>query len=390
MTLLQSKLDEILGAAARTGDVPGVVAIATDRERNIYEGAFGVRTLGSDAPMTLDTVGWIASCTKALTGTACMQLVEQGRIDLESPVHQWLPRLAECKVLDGFDAAGQPQMRAPRRPITLRHLLTHTAGFGYEFWDAETGRYQAATGTPGIITCAEAALMQPLRFDPGERWMYGISIDWAGKLVESVSGMKLGAYLAEYVFGPLGMRDTAFRLRPDMQARLAKIHHRDDQGKLTAGDLVIEQNPENEMGGGGLYGTMPDYIRFVRMILNDGRGEFGRVLKPETVQLMSRNAMGDLRVTMLPTQAPPLSNDAEFFPGVPKSWGLTFQINEAPAPTGRPAGQLMWAGLANAYFWIDRQTGVGGAYMTQILPFADVKALPLYYEFESAVYRSLA
>ncbi|MEP7057305.1 MAG: serine hydrolase domain-containing protein [Caldimonas sp.] len=386
---LKSNLDDILGRAARAGDVPGVVALVTDRERTLYEGAFGKRALGSDAAMTVDTVGWIASCTKAITGAACMQLVEQGRIDLDSPAQKWVPRLAECKVLEGFDDAGQPRLRAPKRPITLRHLLTHTAGFGYEFWSAETGRYQAATGTPGIITCAEAALMQPLLFDPGERWMYGISIDWAGKIVEAVSGRKIGAYMAENLFGPLGMRDTAFRIRPDMQARLAKIHHRDDQGALTAGDLTIEQSPENEMAGGGLYGTMPDYIRFVRMILNDGQGEFGRVLKADTVQLMSRNAMGDIRVAMLPTQAPPLTNDAEFFPGVPKSWGLSFQINEAPAPTGRPAGQLMWAGLANSYFWIDRRTGIGGAYMTQILPFADVKALPLYYEFESAVYHSL-
>lgn len=386
---LQTHLDDLLSRAAASGAVPGVVAVVTDRERTLYEGAFGQRALGADAAMTTDTVGWIASMTKAITGAACMQLVEQGRIDLDSPARQWVPRLAEAKVLEGFDEAGQPRMRAPRRDITLRHLLTHTAGFGYEFWDADTGRYQAATGTPGIISCSEAALMQPLLFEPGERWMYGINIDWAGKIVEAVSGQKLGVYLAEHLFGPLGMRDTAFRIRPDMMARLAKIHHRDDQGQLVAGDLMIEQNPENEMGGGGLYGTMPDYIRFVRMILADGLGEGGRVLKPETVQRMCRNAMGDLRVTMLPTQAPPLTNDAEFFPGVPKSWGLSFQVNEAPAPTGRPAGQLMWAGLANSYYWIDRQTGLGGCYMTQILPFADVKSLPLYYEFESAVYHSL-
>lgn len=386
---LQTHLDDLLSRAAASGAVPGVVAVVTDRERTLYEGAFGQRALGADAAMTTDTVGWIASMTKAITGAACMQLVEQGRIDLDSPARQWVPRLAEAKVLEGFDEAGQPRMRAPRRDITLRHLLTHTAGFGYEFWDADTGRYQAATGTPGIISCSEAALMQPLLFEPGERWMYGINIDWAGKIVEAVSGQKLGVYLAEHLFGPLGMHDTAFRIRPDMRARLAKIHHRDDQGQLVAGDLMIEQNPENEMGGGGLYGTMPDYIRFVRMILADGLGEGGRVLKPETVQRMCRNAMGDLRVTMLPTQAPPLTNDAEFFPGVPKSWGLSFQVNEAPAPTGRPAGQLMWAGLANSYYWIDRQTGLGGCYMTQILPFADVKSLPLYYEFESAVYHSL-
>ena len=394
---LKSRLDEILDGAAASGAVPGVVGVVTDRKHTLYEGAFGQRTLGAEGAMTPDTVGWIASMTKAITGAACMQLVEQGRIDLDSPARQWVPRLGQAQVLEGFDDAGQPRMRAPRRDITLRHLLTHTAGFGYEFWNADTGRYQAATGTPGIISCTEAALGQPLTFDPGERWRYGINIDWAGKIVEAVSGHKLGVYLAENLLGPLGMADTAFRIRPDMQARLAKIHHRGDDGTLVAGDLVIEQNPENEMGGGGLYGTMPDYIRFVRMILNDGLadgsgggGTGARVLKAETVQQMCRNAMGDLRVEMLPTQAPPLTNDAEFFPGIEKTWGLSFQINEAAAPTGRPAGGLMWAGLANSYFWIDRQTGLGGSYMTQILPFADKLSLPLFYDFETAVYQSLA
>ncbi|EHR69613.1 penicillin-binding protein, beta-lactamase class C [Burkholderiales bacterium JOSHI_001] len=386
---LQSSLDGVLARAAASGNVPGVVGVVTDRQRHLYEGAFGQRVLGQGAAMTLDTVGWIASCTKAITGAACMQLVERGKLDLDSPAQQWAPRLAECQVLEGFDSRGQPKTRPPKRPITLRHLLTHTAGFGYEFWNAETARYQAATGTPGIISCTHAALMQPLLFDPGERWMYGVSIDWVGQLVQAASGQTLGAYLADHLFGPLGMRDTAFKLRPDMQARLAKIHQRDDSGALIPGDLVIEQSPEVEMAGGGLYGTVPDYLRFIRMMLNDGQGEFGRVLKPETVDRMCRNAMGDLRVTMLPTQAPPLTNDAEFFPGVPKSWGLSFQINEEPTSTGRPAGGLMWAGLSNCYYWFDRSHGIGGMTMTQVLPFADHLALPMFYEFESATYHSL-
>jgi methyl acetate hydrolase len=293
-------------------------------------------------------------------------------------------------VLEGFDPAGKPLLRAPKQPITLRHLLTHTAGYGYEFWSADIGRYLEATGTPGIISCTEAALSSPLLFDPGERWMYGISIDWAGRMIERVSGLKLGEYLQRNLFEPLGMNDTAFRITPSMRSRLAKIHQRNDDDSLTAGELEIEQSPENEMGGGGLYGTAGDYLRFVRMILNDGRGDDGRrVLKAETVQQMSRNAMGATRVTMLKSAAPPLTNDAEFFPGLEKSWGLTFQINEQKAPTGRPAGGLMWAGLANTFYWIDRESGVGGVYLSQILPFADKKSLPLFYEVESAVYRSL-
>jgi methyl acetate hydrolase len=387
---LKQNLDSLLGRAADAGDVPGVVAMVTDRERTLYEGAFGKRALGEEAPMTTDSVVWIASMTKALTGAATMQLVEQGQLDLDAPASRYAPRIGEAQVLEGFDAAGKPLLRAPKRPITLRHLLTHTAGYGYEFWSADIGRYLEATGTPGIISCTEAALSSPLLFDPGERWMYGISIDWAGRMVERVSGLKLGEYLQRNLFEPLGMNDTAFRITPSMRSRLAKIHQRNDDDSLTAGELEIEQSPENEMGGGGLYGTAGDYLRFVRMILNDGRGDDGRrVLKAETVQQMSRNAMGATRVTMLKSAAPPLTNDAEFFPGLEKSWGLTFQINEQKAPTGRPAGGLMWAGLANTFYWIDRESGVGGVYLSQILPFADKKSLPLFYEVESAVYRSL-
>jgi CubicO group peptidase (beta-lactamase class C family) len=227
-------------------------------------------------------------------------------------------------------------------------------------------------------------------FDPGERWLYGINIDWAGKMVEAVSGEPLGVYLHENLFSPLGMDTTAFKITPQMRARLAKVHQRGDAGQLTPIDFEMTQDPEFEMGGGGIYSTAGDYLMFVRMILNRGKGNGNRVLKPETVDLMSRNAMGDLKVTLLKTIIPPLSHDAEFFPGMPKSWGLSFMINEETAPTGRPAGSLAWAGLANTFFWIDPKTGVGGVYLSQVLPFVDSRTLSLFYGFEKTVYQSLA
>ena len=386
-TARNSRIDASLRRAAEGGDVPGVVAMATDRSAVIYEGAFGKRVLGEPAAMTSDTVGWIASMTKALTATAAMQLVEQGKLDLEAPAAKVVPAIAAAQVLEGFDAGGQPRTRPPRRPITLRHLLTHTAGFGYEIWSQDIAKYQTAKNIPGVITCQDAALTTPLLFDPGERWFYGINIDWAGKMVEAVSGKRLGAYLQQNVFAPLGMKSTAFKITPDMRGRLAKIHQRGDDDKLVPQmELELPQEPEFEMGGGGLYGTAGDYLMFVRMMLNRGKASGGQVLKPETVDLMSRNAMGDVRVVALKTSVPPLSNDAEFFPGVEKTWGLSFQINAGKAPTGRPAGGLMWAGLANTYFWIDQASGIGGVYITQVLPFADKKSLPLYYAFEGAFY----
>lgn len=386
---LKTNADTILQKAVESGDVPGVVAAATDRNETIYEGAFGVRVLGEPEPMTPDTVVWIASMTKALTSTAAMQLVEQGKLALDEPIADILPELKDVVVLEGFDADGQPITRAPKRPITLRHLLTHTAGFGYEFWNADDVRYQQVMGLPPIISCQNATLRLALHFDPGERWEYGINIDWVGKAIEAVSGKKLGTYLAENVFGPLGMTDTGFFITPSMRQRLAKVHQRGEDGSFTPlMEFEVPQEPEFEMGGGGLYGTVGDYLKFIRMILNNGHADSQQILKPETVDLMSRNAIGDIQVTVLKSVMPAVSTDAEFFPGMPKSWGLAFMINNEQAHTGRSAGSVAWAGLANSYYWIDRERGLGGAYATQIFPFGDPKALPLFLEFEQAVYQS--
>jgi len=338
--------------------------------------------------MTPDTVVWIASMTKAITGAAAMQQVEQGKLALDAPAKSVIPSLGDVVVLEGFDAAGKPRTRKAKRDITLRHLLTHTAGFGYDIWSPELGKYQEVMGVPGIISCQNVALTTPLLFEPGERWFYGINIDWAGKMVEASSGKKLGRYMADHIFGPLGMSSTAFRISDDMRKRLAKIHHRGPDGKLVPDPaLELPQEPEFEMGGGGLYSTAGDYLKFVRMMLNQGKSDKGEpVLRPETVALMAKNAMGSSRVCLLKTAAPPFSNDAEFFPGMDKSWGLSFMINNEKAPTGRSPGSLAWAGLANTYYWIDPAKGLGGVYATQVLPFADVKSLPLFYAFEKAVY----
>jgi len=387
---LKEKADSLLKKATDAGDVPGVVAMATNRNGTLYEGAFGKRILGQDAAMTTDTVVWIASMTKALTGACAMQMVERGKLDLESPASKWVPDLASVEVLEGFDAAGKPRTRKPKRPVTLRHLLTHTAGFSYEIWSGDIQRYQQAHNLPGITTCQNAALRTPLLFDPGERWDYGINLDFVGKAVEAVSGKKLGAVLKENLFEPLGMSDTAFKITPSMRQRLAKIHQRGEDDKLTPlMELEIPQEPEFEMGGGGLYGTAGDYLKFVRMILNGGKANGAQVLKAETVRTMSANHIGDVLVGPLKTAIPSLSNDVEVFPGMPKKWGLSFLINTQKAPTGRSAGSLAWAGLANTYFWIDPAMGIGGVYLSQVLPFADKKSLPLCGEFERTVYQSV-
>jgi CubicO group peptidase (beta-lactamase class C family) len=327
--------------------------------------------------------------TKAITGAAAMQLVERGKLALEGPASNVVPDLARAQVLEGFDQSGQPRLRPPRRPITLRHLLTHTAGFAYEIWAPAIAQYQTATGTPGITTCTNAALTTPLLFDPGDRWEYGISIDWAGKMVEAASGQRLDAYLQQHILGPLGMKDTAFALTPAQKGRLSHVHGRDDKGALAPIEFGLPENPEFIMGGGGLYGTAGDYIAFTQMIAQGGTLNGVQVLQRATVDQMAQNHIGPLEVGVLRTAAPPLSNDVELFPGMSKKWGLSFLINTQPVPGGRSAGSLAWGGLANTYFWIDRARGVSGVFLSQLLPFVDHTALDLYGKFETEVYRAL-
>jgi methyl acetate hydrolase len=383
-----TQIDEVLKTAVGRGDVPGVVAMAATRDGPVYQGAFGKRSLPNGPAMTADAVFWIASMTKAITSTAAMQLVEQGKLSLDGPIAAVLPELAAPQVLDGFDAAGEPRLRPARRPITLRHLITHTAGFVYDIWHADMLRYREGAGIPDIFSCKNAALMLPLAFDPGDRWEYGINIDWIGKAVERVSGEKLGEYFAEHLFGPIGMQDTGFKLTPERRARLVGMHARGADGALAPMEFELPQEPEFEMGGGGLYGTAADYLAFASVFLNQGRTRGRQVLQPETVRLMGANAMGELNVRPLPA-APPYSNEAEFFPGMVKKWGLGFMISTEKVPGGRDAGSLAWAGLGNTYFWIDPAKSIAGVILMQLIPFADPQSLALFDGFEKAVYAAI-
>jgi methyl acetate hydrolase len=382
-------IDDVLSRAAEAREVPGVVAVAATDQGVVYEGAFGKRELGKDAPMTLDTVVWIASMTKAITATAAMQLIERGKLKLEQAASELVAELASPQVLEGFDASGQPRLRPARRPMTVRHLLTHTAGFTYDIWCALVWQYQTYASIPGIITCQNAALMTPLVCDPGDRWEYGINIDWLGKIVEAVSGQRLDRYLAEHICQPLGMYDTAFKISPAMRARLAPVHERGDDGSLQPTEMELPQEPEFHMGGGGLYSTTKDYLAFTQMILHRGTFNGNQILRPETVAFMSQNHIGDLNVAELKTAAPSASNDANFWPGMACKWGLSFLINPERTPQGRSPGSLAWAGLANTFFWIDPTRQVTGVYLTQILPFFDHKTIELFREYETAVYQAL-
>jgi methyl acetate hydrolase len=393
---MNTKLKHAADAALDTtvnvaGGAPGVVAMATDRHGNIYEGAMGVRELGKDQHMTTDTVMAIFSTTKAITGVTLMQLVEEGKVSLSDPVKKYVPEIAEIEVLDGFNPDGSPKTHKPHTDVTINHLMLHTSGFCYEFFSADDLKYRTALKIPTIVSSTFACVRTVLLHEPGAAWTYGVNIDWVGKVVEAVRGKRLGEVMRERVFEPLGMTDISFTLTPSMLSRRATIHDRNQDGKLTPlSDLVLPMPPEMDMGGHGLYASVGEYMKFIRMFLNDGTGPGGaRVLKAETVEKMSQNGLGSLKSGGWTTSIPSLTNTGEFYPGVTKTWAYTFQRNEDPTPTGRPAGQLMWAGLANTYYWIDRKTGVGGYWTAQIFPFHDVAAYPGYLKFETAVYQNV-
>src|SRR4051795_10255262 len=388
---MQSKaqIDQILRQKCDASEIPGVVAMAGTGNDVIYQGAFGKRDLAKDDAMTADSVFWIASMTKAITTAAGMQLVEQGKLSLDEPIGKMLPDLASPQVLEGFDASGEPKLRAAKKPITLRHLMTHTAGFAYDMWNGDIGKYLEKTGTPGIISCQHAALKTPVMTDPGTRWEYGTNIDFVGKAVEAASGKKLDAYMRENLFTPLGMNDTGFRITDSMRQRLVGMHARGEDGALAPIPFEMEQAPEFHMGGGGLYGTAADYIKFTQMILNQGRGNGNQILRPETVALMSQNHIGDLTMGKMQTMAPMYTNDVDLYPDIVKKWGLSFLINTAKTAEGRSASSLAWAGLANTYFWIDPARNVAGVILMQLLPFADHRCLEAFAGFERGVYAGL-
>ena len=384
-----AQIDAVLRRATEAGEVPGVVAVAATDKGVLYEGAFGTRDLAKGPEMTLDTIFRLASMTKAVTSVAAMQLVEQGKLQLDQPIGNILPELSAPQVLEGFDESGAPRLRPAKRPITLRLLLTHTAGFGYEFLNADLIRYVKVSGTPSTSTGKLASLRQPLVFDPGDRWEYGINIDWAGRAVEAVSGQPLEVYFRDRIFAPLGMSDTDYAISSAQQSRLVGAHQRKSDGSLEP--IPVTDPPWREFwsGGGGLYSTGRDYLVFLQMLMHQGAFNGVRLLRPETVALMGKNQIGDINAGVAKTAMPQRSNDFDFFPGIPCKWGLGYMISTEPGPNGRSAGSVTWAGIYNTYYWLDPQKHVAGVILTQILPFADDRAVRLYGEFERGIYDAL-
>ncbi len=376
-------LDDILSRGISSGAAPGLVAMTGSAAGVKWSGATGERASGQ--PMTDDAVFRIFSMTKAVGSTAAMILADRGRLDLDAPVESILPEFAKIQVLEGFDGDA-PRLRAPKSRATVRHLATHTSGLVYEFWNADVARWMAKTGHPTILSGLKTSLFYPMVFDPGTRWDYGIGIDWLCQAVEAVDGRRIDQFCQEELFDPLRMTSTAFECEGALAARLASVSARGEDGRFAPFELAPPAHPEFYGMGHALYSTAGDYMRFLRMFLNQGTLDGRRVLSEKAVQTIVTNQIGELRVGKLTTVAPPVSADVDLFPGIPKTYSVGFLRVEQGVPGMRSAGALGWAGVLNTHYWFDPARDVAGLIMTQTLPFAEPPFMAVYGEFERAVY----
>lgn len=378
-----AELDKVIGDAVAQQDAPFLVAMVGNRGGTVWSGAAGQRSPGQAA--SLDTVFRIFSMTKAVGSMAAMMLMDRGKLSADATVESILPEFAQVKLLEGFNDSG-PILRAPKVKATVRHLATHTSGLAYEFWNAEMARYLPVGGTPTILSGLASSLNYPLQFEPGTRWDYGIGIDWLGRVVEKVDGRKIDQFCREEIFEPLGMSDTAFEVLPHMAARLAAVQIRGEDGKFDDFAIAPPPNPEFYGMGHALYGTAPDYLRFLRMVLSDGSLDGKRLISAAGLASMLTNQIGSTPIPRLKTAVPPLSADAEFFPGRKKSHSMAFMRYDEDIPGMRHAGSQGWAGVLNSHYWFDPQANVIGLLMTQSLPFVEPRFMSTYEKFERAVY----
>lgn len=382
-----SATDAVLDSAVQQGAVPCVVATAADRDGTIYEHAAGVHTVGGNEPVDADTTFRIMSMTKMVTTAAALQLVEQGKLDLHAPIADYCPQFADVQVLEGFDG-DIPRVRKPHDQATVHHLVTHTTGLGYWFWNADLVRWEELTGTPNVLSGSKVVFTAPMTADPGTKFEYGISTDWLGQVVESAAGTTLDQVFKDNITDPLGMSSTTYSPTDEQRSATVPIHMPGDDGNWVATDVDHPKNPEYWPGGHGLYSTPNDYLRFQRMLLRGGELDGTRILSEQTVRQAFTNQIGDLDFPPLIKTAHPASSD-DFKAGPGWKWGHGLILNTDDVDGGRAAGSGGWAGLCNTHFWVDPTTGVTGAIYSQTLPFVTAGAWAMYQDYERALYAAL-
>jgi methyl acetate hydrolase len=385
---VRTSIDDVLQGAVDSGAVPNVAAIAADRKGIIYEGAAGPRVAGESEPVTVDTHFRIMSMTKMVATVAALQLMERGQLDFDAPIERYCPEWADLQVLEGFDG-DTPRLRPPASKATVRQLVTHTSGASYWFWNADIVRWEAATGTPNVLSGENVIFTAPLVADPGTTYEYGINTDWLGKVIEAASGLTLDVFIEQNIARPLGMNESAFRMSAEQRANSVPVHLKGEDGTWAPSDIDLVQDPEYWAGGHGLHSTPRDFLKFERMLLGNGTSPDGvKILESETVDAAFTNQIGDLDFPAeIPTADPTSTHALNLGPGF--KWGYGLLLNTEDIEGKRRAGSGAWAGLLNTHFWVDRSAGVTGAIYTQFLPFVTPEALQMYEDFERALYASL-
>ncbi|MBO9396563.1 beta-lactamase family protein [Shimia sp. R9_2] len=372
--------DRILKDAVAAQDVPFVVAMSANADGVTYSGSSGEAAAGR--PASEDTVFRIFSATKAIGSVAAMIMIDRGKLSMDTPVADILPDWNKLQVLERWDG-DTPVMRAPKTTATIRHLATHRSGLEYEFWNPDVGRYLEATGHPSVLSGTKASLNYPLMYDPGDRWGYGPSIDWLGQVVEALDGRRIDQFCREEIFDPLSMNDTAFE--PDAFAdRLSEVRARGEDGSFVPFDLAPPPQPEVYGMGHCLYSTAPDYMKFLRMLLNKGALNGQRILSESAFAEMLEDQMEGKTFQKMVTIAPPVTADVELPEGTTHSFAAV--RFEAEVPGRRKAGSQSWAGVCNTHYWVDPASDVAGLVFTQSLPFVEAPYLRTYEAFETAVY----
>jgi methyl acetate hydrolase len=383
---MSAKIDEVLKTAVDEDHVPNVVAMAADDSGPIYEGAAGPRAVGESDPVTPDTMLRIASMTKMVATVAALQQVERGNLQHDAPIETYCPSFADVQVLEGFDG-DTPRLREPASKATVHHLVTHTSGLAYWFFNSDIVRWEQVTGTPNVMSGSNDIFSAPMVADPGTTYEYGINTDWLGRVVEAASGQPLDAYFEENILGPLGMRNTTFLMTEEQRAGSVPIHMRGDDGAWAPTDLDWSQQPQWWAGGHGLYSTPREYLSFQRMLLGGGTLGDTKLLERETLEAAFQNQIGELDFPpSIPSADPVVTAQCDLGHGL--KWGLGLCINTEDQPGARAAGSGAWAGLFNTHFWVDPASRVTGAIYTQMLPFVEPRALAVYGDFEQALYAS--
>ncbi|KAG9198367.1 hypothetical protein G6514_010211 [Epicoccum nigrum] len=388
-------------SAVDAQEIPGCVLLASNSNGTFtYSKTFGHTSMDPSRaqPLQPSTVMWIASCTKLMTSICALQLVEQGKLSLDRPVYDLIPELQPFNILTSFDSAGAPVLIPHKQPITLRRLLTHTSGLSYDgmhpsllAWCASQGR--APTTGSTLLSRFSA----PLVFEPGSSWMYGAGVDYAGLLVERATGLTLEDYMRDHLWAPLGIADMTFNLgrRPDLKARMAEMSGREPE----TGKLGVSEERQSYLdadgseiadccGGQGVFASPEEYFKVLRAVLVMHEEE--KLLRKETVEEFFRPQLEEMPKAVLNgmLRSDDMINNAMGGAAreVDKDWGLGGLVLLGDQPDGKAAGTMIWGGLPNLIWWVDRKTGLCGLYATQVVPTGDAKCAALDRKFEAAMY----